>query len=183
MPHWLRPINDRHLCMDDYLRAVEKSLETENWHAAVALTLTLPDVCARLEEPTVRNKWSYMRWYERYVLSTFQMSILGTTSTFLTAKDCYALRCAFLHAGSDDISNEEIRDALIKFHFCVTGSHLAKLNNVLILDVKEFCTAFLDGVRHWQVAYKNDANIQTRIKNLARIETDTFSPLPGVFVK
>lgn len=35
--------------MDRFTSAVRQSLENKNWYAALYLSLTLPDICARLE--------------------------------------------------------------------------------------------------------------------------------------
>jgi len=169
--------------MEDYLRAVERSLESENWHAAISLALTLPDICARLEDPNTRNGKAYLRWFEGNLLREFTRDAGGRSVIFLTGKDCYALRCAFLHAGSDDISDQNIREALTKFHFCTTGTHLVRLNRALILDVREFCTTIVAAVRNWRDQFAGDEHIQARIKDLARVETGAFNPFPGAIVR
>lgn len=42
--------------------------------------------------------------------------LVGDTS-FLNGGDCYALRCAVLHEGSDDIVEQRAREALERFEF------------------------------------------------------------------
>ena len=65
----------------------------------------------------------------------------------LSGSDCYALRCALSHQGSDDISTQRARDALNKFQFVASGGrrHLnldidrARERTALQLDVGVFC--------------------------------------------
>ncbi len=34
--------------MERFTRAIEKSIKSENWYAALTLALTIPDICGRL---------------------------------------------------------------------------------------------------------------------------------------
>ncbi len=62
---------------------------------------------------------------------------------FLSGNDCYALRCAYLHEGSDNISQQNAKEVVDKFHFIVApkGStiHCNMMNTKLQLQVDIFC--------------------------------------------
>lgn len=73
------------------LHEVEVALGHHLYYLAVMLSLALPDVCAALGKPDgrTRNK-DYKKWYDKYLLDVFP---------FLSADDCYSLRCGVVHQG------------------------------------------------------------------------------------
>ena len=77
--------------MQHLVRAVRDALAAENWYAALALALTLPDTCASFEDP---GRGRYARWADRFVAPHFRAE---NGVVFLTGRELYLLRCAFLH--------------------------------------------------------------------------------------
>lgn len=165
--------------MEHFVVAIEKAVSEKNWYAALALALTMPDICGRLQDPKQKSQSRYEAWYDRYLLPTYQrpMGPLGTLHTFLCASDCYALRCAFLHEGDFDIEDQRAQKALTRFHFMAppkSGSmHRNQFDNVLQLQVDEFCREVCAGVRQWSLDVAADPCLQERIQKLGRI-----SPAP-----
>lgn len=93
--------------MDRFIDAIHTSLATQNWYAALYLSLTLPDICARLESnnrKTNRNK--FVAWFDKYLASKYRAQIGADREmhVFLSGNDCYALRCAMLHEGESNIA-------------------------------------------------------------------------------
>ena len=90
---------------------------------------------------------------------------------FLTADDLYSLRCAFLHAGTDDITSQPARKTINKFEFInFTNRGYTVHNNKIIntapsgeitkklqLDVNILCTQMIESVAKWQ---HNNQNYQ-----------------------
>ncbi len=85
--------------MQHLLRAVRQAIADENWYAALALALTLPDTCASFEDATHGR---YVRWADRFVAPHFRAD---NGQVFLTGRELYRLRCAFLH--QSDLSPEQ----------------------------------------------------------------------------
>ena len=94
--------------MEMLRRAVEESLATSNWYSALMVALALPDIAARIDDPSKSSTKRYAEWVDRHLSPKYTKNIgpsPGTIYQFLGGGDCYALRCAFLHEGGDDVSN------------------------------------------------------------------------------
>lgn len=95
---------------------IEKSLENECYYAALALALTLPDICGKAEYPTTRNnKTRYKDWYDKY-LGNF-LSGAGRSDnpefadiSYMSGELVYSLRCQFLHSGNPNIDSDGIME-------------------------------------------------------------------------
>lgn len=141
---------------------VEKALDNEAYHAAFALVLCLPDICSTMEFPQWKDKSKkrYILWIEKY------FDELHDYGDRLNAADVYALRCAFLHNGSDNIEEQRARVVINRFQFLYpkTGSMIhrnySNYNGVhtLQVDSKEFCLELLDAVKSF-LALNEDNNI------------------------
>ena len=97
---------------------------------------------------------------------------------FLPGGDAYALRCAFLHEGGDDISEQRAREMITKFRFIEVPKgwmiHLNQNGNQLQLQVDIFCDDLCEGVAKWIENTKGNAEIYDRLRSLMMIETDEF---------
>lgn len=138
--------------------AVRAALASGNQEAALFMALALPDVCASLESDDGKTTGrKYMAWFDRFMAANYVKAVgapqLGRISVFLSASDCYALRCALLHQGSSDISDQRAQEVLDRIHFTVSasgrGSHLTKFNSVLLLDAGIFCEQVCAAVDGW----------------------------------
>lgn len=173
--------------MERFTQAIKKSIESENWYAALTLALTLPDICGRLSYPDLKeqSKQRYIKWFDNYMLHHYKSRFPGDEFIFMSGGDCYALRCALLHEGRDDITEQKAKrkEVLSKFVIATTGAHRGKINDVLILGLQSFCNEVCEGVGKWNEDYKDDSNVQEGIKELLTIQTGDFSPIPGVFIE
>ena len=132
--------------MDKLINAVENSLQNKNWYAALFVALSLPDICGRLENPTSKSLERYVVWFNKYLRNEYTRGIgpFGKKIvTFLSGKDCYALRCAYLHEGRDEITDQRCQQVLNNFRFTTDLSHrnYFNFNNnaILQLNVEIFC--------------------------------------------
>lgn len=95
---------------------IEKSLENECYIAALALALTLPDICGKAEYPSekcVRKR--YTQWFDRYIDSYKKsQSPYDADMPYLSGEVVYSLRNGFLHAGNPNIEKEKIVDEMCK---------------------------------------------------------------------
>ncbi len=161
--------------MDAILQAIDEALASKNWHAALFMSLSAPDVCASLCSETGKsNRTMYADWFNEYVGKRYkrQASAFMEEHTFLSGNDCYALRCTALHRGDVDISDERCREALDSFHFTTTGSHCNQVEGVLQLDVRTFCQDICAGVREWESRWIcNDSQHESKKAQLLTIHT------------
>ena len=141
--------------MNHLTGAVEDALAASNWYAALTVALTVPDIAAWVDDPTVGSRARYAAWVEQY-LSPAYTSEVGADHElhkFLSGDDCYALRCALLHEGRDDTAAQRAADALTRFQFTAPQQglvlHCNQVGTKLQLQVDIFCRDMCHAVAQW----------------------------------
>lgn len=169
--------------MQNLIAAIQSSCDQQNWYAALYISLTMPDICAKLEESDSKESGKrYRVWFDKYLKPTYKSEFHGPDFHFLTSGDCWALRCSLLHEGTDEITTQKSREVLSRFKFTTQDMHRGKMNDVLVLNVAAFCSEMIAAVGAWIAATKSDSKIQGCIAEMATIETSGFSPIPGVWI-
>jgi len=134
------------LSMNDICDSLEKSINNEAWYPALATALTLPDICGAIDQPTVHGRPRYITWFDANLSQLYSSQAGPTmdindplhahlikaiqqfepdatmvdgrmTTTLLSGDDCYALRCAYLHSGSDDVGVQPASKVLDRIVF------------------------------------------------------------------
>lgn len=152
--------------MDRFTTSVAAAISTQNWYAGLTLALALPDICGFLDDrPKGRRR--YLDWCAKYLTPRYTRRIgaQGVEHVFLHPEDCYALRCALLHSGTDEIADQEIAKALQRFHFVVPPLgggviHCNQRQSALQLQVDIFCRDLCDGVSQWASAPDADSGVR-----------------------
>lgn len=161
--------------MEHFLTAVESAVAQRNFYAALATALALPDICGWAEDPTVASKARYSAWFERFLRPSYTSHVGPERKevTFLNGSDCYALRCAFLHEGRDDITEQKAQEVVDRFEFTVAPSgwvvHCNMLGPKLQLQVDRFCADIVSAVRAWGQTVQRRPDVQKRISMLLRL--------------
>ena len=168
--------------MQRFVDSVRESLAIENWYSALMVAVALPDVCGHLESPKMGSATRYQVWFVRYLANRYKHAIgaAGMEHVFLSAADCYALRCALLHEGEDKIIAQRSRDILERFHFTrplvLQATHCnyfrTPTGDVLQLDVKTFCEDICQGVEKWLSDMMGNKDVQSQMASLATIYRD-----------
>lgn len=161
--------------MKHLLDAIDQALIHSNWYAALSVALTIPDICGCLEDPGAKTGARYKKWFNKYLLAHYTRKVgpLETEHVFLSADDCYALRCAFLHEGSDDITAQAAQKVLERFVFVkpLAGiSHLNQYQKQLVLQVDRFCLEIIEAGEKWLAAKGSEPEIAKRLSQMARIK-------------
>lgn len=78
------------------IEEIDKAVEGGAYIAALALALTIPDMCCGINS----SRKDYVNWYDTYALSGSKYAIRGD--------ECYALRCSFLHQQDGNIDGQNI---------------------------------------------------------------------------
>lgn len=185
--------------MYNFLNALELCTKSSNWYGALFISLTLPDICAKIEYPLEKKSSSkrYIDWYDKYLKKYYEVSrnaiplpahlerltalvpphIGGgrKKECFLSGADFYALRCAYLHEGSDEITTQRKREALEKFQFVQPGNNNVFHNNlkngiILQIQVSELAREVTEAVLNWLEDIKHDNEKINKISNLAEID-------------
>lgn len=86
---------------------ISKALDNECLFSALALALTIPDICGKILYPDKRNGERYKLWYNEYI-GDYEKSPDENSNRmpYMSGQLCYALRCAFLHSGNTDVAKE-----------------------------------------------------------------------------
>ncbi|OFW28590.1 MAG: hypothetical protein A3H97_05110 [Acidobacteria bacterium RIFCSPLOWO2_02_FULL_65_29] len=160
--------------MTELIVAVRDSVAARNWYSALATTLTLPDIAAKLDGRQGGSAARYISWFGTYLDPTYTVHMGDETVVFLSGEDCYALRCAFLHEGDFDISGQMVRKALTSFTFIVPPPGMT-LHNIssgsrLALQVDCFCEDVCEAVETWLNQRGNDPVVRAAIADMARIK-------------
>lgn len=169
-----------------YTDSIKKSLKEENWTAALSLSLMIPDMCSNLEYIDLNGVGNrYRKWFDEYL-----RDIYNDWQPMMTAYDFYALRCAYLHAGESDISENKQRKIVDEFKFMApkvtdgqfSGSHRIKIGKYLILRLDRFCLEICDAVTKWILKNKDNEKIQTGVSKIIEIK-DASINYNGVHVQ
>ena len=162
--------------MQHLVDAVRQSIADSNWYAALTVALTLPDIAARLDGRSGRSGERYVSWFNDYLLKKYTVAYSPTeSSVFLNGKDCYALRCAFIHEGDFEITSQPIRNVLNDFKFVMPSggsrhNNLYDMSNVsLELQVDNFCGEICDAVEEWLAANLSNQSIAAKLDSLPKI--------------
>jgi len=161
--------------MDNLSNALRSSIENKNWYGALFIALSVPDICGYIESPNSRSQARYEEWFKKYMLHKYSMQVgaNATQHTFLSPSDCYALRCALLHEGREEIVEQRARDALDRFHFIEPPPggmiHCNQVNNILQLQVDIFCSDILGGLAQWQKDMAGNAEAQERVSYILKV--------------
>lgn len=166
--------------MKQFTDAVLLAIDQRNYTAALFISLSLPDICVRLEAVTgVRpGRSKYMAWFETY-MGRYYTKAIGyppEVHAFMTGEDCYALRCALLHSGRTQIDDDKVKTTLEKIHFtAVEGMHCNQLYGALQIDVAIFCRQLCSGVLEWEQTFRSHfPEEQHRIDELLTVHIDRF---------
>ena len=102
--------------IDNIIKDIDVSLENGSFLGALALALTLPDICGKAKFPTERStKKRYKQWYNDYVEILLKpVSQAADDMPYLSADVVYSLRCSFLHQGTPNIDTSEISEERCK---------------------------------------------------------------------
>lgn len=108
------------------IREIESALKNDEFLAALALALTLPDICGKAEFPNEKSVGvRYIKWFDDNVGNYEKppQSNDGKTTEFddmpyMSGEIVYSLRCCFLHQGTPNIEKEKIHEPQCKVtHF------------------------------------------------------------------
>lgn len=86
---------------------IKVALKVGAYEAALALALTLPDICAKVENgKSTTSGNDYIAWVDKYVNFKVLSFCSDTQQAEMDGTLVYALRCAFLHCGNDQIKDQ-----------------------------------------------------------------------------
>lgn len=145
------------------VQEIEWNVQDKRWQSALALALTIPDICGGIEYPELVKKYrdgrvmedrkgepardvgsQYIRWFNHFAAEYFKRNETDE-SPYLTGERCWQLRCEYLHQNKG-FSNEDREDTY--FHLgincgtsvCMQDQDKEKLKSGHIrLDIQQLC--------------------------------------------
>lgn len=171
----------------DRIEEVELNIVDRRWQSALALALTLPDICGgiafpeivkhyrdgrvmldRQKNPTRDVGTQYIRWFDEYAGDYFKLS-QSDEKPYICGERCWQLRCEYLHQNKGFLNDENN----IRFHLglnCGMSVTFFRYNR----DTK-----FERGTKHWQkewqVSIKKDVLSAEYVKILVRWQLSKFT--------
>lgn len=117
--------------MDDFIQEIRDNLTRKNYLSALALSLTLPDICGKIAYPDMKHKdgrpdigGRYAKWYDENIYA-YENPPNEKQMDPLDGKAVYKLRCMFLHEGLNDITEflkKETSENFSEYKFIFTDS-------------------------------------------------------------
>lgn len=108
--------------IEKIINECEQALEYELYLAALTLALTLPDICAKAEYPTLRNKERYVNWCKKHI-EPYEKSP-NDDMPYLSGEVLYSLRCSMLHQGTPNVEKDKCN--IEKFQLIVGSRDIIK---------------------------------------------------------
>ena len=108
------------------LEEIKQGLKHTCYFGALALALTLPDICGKAEFPESSVRERYTKWYDKQFgdyLRNIPFVEESTNRPYISGELLYQLRCSFLHSGNAIIENEariEMQNKSIIFELEIT---------------------------------------------------------------
>lgn len=89
---------------------IRNALNNGTYYCALALALTLPDICGQVENHLKSgDRNSYIKWVNDYIEEKdYKSPLAGFEAQEFTGEMCYSLRCKVLHNGNTDVKNEKL---------------------------------------------------------------------------
>ena len=158
--------------METILQDIERALQQRFYYLGIAVTLTLPDICAASEQPSGgtkgRNQASYEAWYNDNLAAKYPS---------LTGADCYRLRCGVSHQGRFGHPRMQYSRVLFTVPTAQRNVfHNNILNDALNLDTMIFCNDVMASVRAWLVANLNNATVQANLSHIVQFRPQGLAP-------
>lgn len=152
--------------LEQRIKEVELCVNQQMWQAALALALTIPDICGQIKFVTLKMQnrkgmlvdasqgYKYSRWFHEYVEHHFadEKGWDGdgyAVNPYFTGDMCYHLRCAFLHSG-EDATNEANNRIKYKFSLRTNSCDTISLNRdseiiYVDIDIANLCNYICEG--------------------------------------
>lgn len=173
----------------DRINEIEFALKNKMYQSALALTLTLPDICGQVEMPSARVGARYKSWFDQYVaplyIPKYIADIAAPQKRIIDGSVCYRLRCSYLHAGSDFIKEMEGKNAIrseedaaykISYHLfltidedsadgieCNTDNSTKEREYIVHINVPTLCRKVCEAARNYIQGHSNPSAFNKNI--------------------
>lgn len=148
----------------DRIDEIEWNIRDKRWQSALALALTLPDICGGIAYPELVKKYrdgrtmtdkygrttrdigsQYITWFDRHASSFFYKNETDE-KPYINGERCWQLRCEYLHQNKGFVNQEGTEN--VRFHLGLNcGTSVCDLDEAenqdgvedIRLDIQQFC--------------------------------------------
>ena len=153
---------------------VELNISDGRWQSALALALTLPDICGGIAFPEIVKRYrdgrvmldrqknptrdvggQYVHWFDEYAGEYFKISS-SDEAPYICGERCWQLRCEYLHQNKGFLNNEN--ESKVRFHLGVNcGTSVCQLDQAtthadgmdIRIDIEQFCLRMCQAARSY----------------------------------
>lgn len=185
----------------DRIKEVELNILDQRWQSALALALTLPDICGGIAFPGIVKKYrdgrimkdrsgepvrdigkQYIKWVDIYAADYLKKSP-EDREPYIGGERCWQLRCEYLHQNKG-FDNEE-KEETIHFHLgincgtsiCQLGEESSSESASIRIDIQELCQRLCQAAREYYNKNKDFVNFElynTPVIDFIRWNQDTM---------
>lgn len=159
------------------LEDIERALQAQLWYMALAVTLSIPDICSLLQRDEQTDGWpkeeKYVRWFDTF---------MGPKYGFFSGQDCYRVRGGVLHKGRFGHPKAKYDRVLFgvpggrRIRELLSENNGGIMETALHLDLVTFCQEMIDCARSWYIMMKDDPNVKANMPYLVRFRPYGVSP-------
>jgi hypothetical protein len=154
-----------------YLADIHHAMNAGAFYSALALSVAIPDVCGSIEYPDEKGVGKrYRDWFD---LSCYMLQ------SYLSAEDCYAIRCSYLHQGIDEFGGPSaIAARLTHIEFTVgmaaggwslsylPSVHGPEAKGAVRIPVEDFCRDMTTSANSWWKSRSSDPRVASALARL-----------------
>ena len=156
------------------IEEIELNIADKRWQSALALSLTLPDICGGIAFPEIVKRYrdgrvmldrqkkptrdvggQYIRWFDSFAAPFFKLNEEDEKS-YICGERCWQLRCEYLHQNKGFINDESEEN--VRFHLGVNcGSSVCGFDSAqqngdsldIRIDIEQFCLRMCRAARKY----------------------------------
>lgn len=156
-----------------FVAAARRAAAADIWFAAIALALTLPDVCASVDQPGKgKSKARFVAWWDQYMTHRYVVRPDSDESwepfSYIPGDVAFALRCSYLHAGSDRIGTAGERVRFLGPPNAGRVGYDPETGSVFI-GLEPFVEDVCQAVEVWLAERRTDPEAMARLSRLTAI--------------
>jgi hypothetical protein len=154
-----------------YLADIHHAMNAGAFYSALALSVAIPDICGAIEYPNEKGGKRYREWFDQWC---------AMLKSYLTAEDCYAIRCSYLHQGVDEFGGSSaIAARLTHIEFTVgqvagggwslsyvPSSQGPEAKGAMRIPVEDFCRDMTTSADAWCRSRADDPRIAAALSRL-----------------
>ncbi|MCH2394331.1 hypothetical protein [Oceanibaculum sp.] len=153
------------------LNEIKTAVEEKLYYSAIAVALSLPEICSRLEQQTPESNRSeelYNNFFNRYIKKKYPK---------LKGGDLYYIRCGIAHTST--LSHRKAGFSRIIFTLPDGRGNIFHnniINDAINIDLTIFCADIIAAVEAWFHENKENDTVLKNLKNAALYRENGIPP-------